>query len=524
MAEGIEIKQAKNNWEFEAIHKLNYETFVEEIPQHHINQGRILVDRFDSENTYIIALKDKEIVGMLALRDKRPFSLDQKMENLDSYLPKYKKICEVRLLSVKKQFRNTKVLYGLVKRAFQYASRKNYDIVVISGILNQQKLYKHMGFIPFGNVVGTAEAQYQPMYMKSEGFKIQSILEKKEEMSFLPGPVEISEEVSKAFSIRPLSHRNEKFRQMFNEIKESLCSLVNARNVEIFTGSGTLANDVISLEIAKLNKKGLILSNGEFGDRLLDHGNKNNLDFITYSIPWGEEFDWEHVGELIIKEKIGWIYMAYSETSTGMINDFKKILSYANKGNVKICLDAISAIGNVKVDLSNVYLASCVSGKGLGSYCGLSMVFYNHTVEEAEIKIPRSLDLYKYIYSQGIPYTLSSNLLSALHCALENLNVKDKVIRIEEFHQYLKDSLLNAGIKPLRIGQAINPAVLTIPIEGEYNSKEIGDYLRQIGYLVSYESSYLLKRNWIQICLMGNLKKHHLDKLVEILVSGIIDR
>lgn len=520
LSEGIEIKQAKEDWEFQAIHKLNYDTFVEEIPQHHSNSKKTLIDRFNNENIYMIALKNKNVIGMIALRDKRPFSLDEKVKNLDAYLPKYRKICEVRLLSVKKQFRKTKVLYGLVKQAFQYAILEDYDIVVISGILNQQKLYKHMGFIPFGKVVGTEGAQYQPMYMTREGFKVQSILEQQEEVSFLPGPVEISEDVRKAFSIRPLSHRNANFKKMFNETKASLCSLVNARSVEIFSGSGTLANDVISLELSKLNRRGLILSNGEFGDRLIEHGNKNNLDFITYSVPWGKEFDWEHVCELIKNLNIEWIYMAYSETSTGMINDYKKILSFTLENKVKICLDAISAIGNISVDLSKIYLASGVSGKGLAAYCGLSMVFYNHTVEKAEIKISRSLDLYKYIYSQGIPYTLSSNLVSALHCALKNLNIEEKVIRIDEFYRYLKKNIVEVGMAPLEIGQAINPSVLTIPIEGKYDSKEIGDYLRQTGYLVSYESRYLLERNWIQICLMGNIQKHHLDNLVKILVSG----
>ena len=46
-------------------------------------------------------------------------------------------------------------------------------------------------------------------------------------------------------------------------------SLVQANRVEILLGSGSLANDAVGGQISLLQKPGLILSNGEFGDRLV---------------------------------------------------------------------------------------------------------------------------------------------------------------------------------------------------------------------------------------------------------------
>ena len=48
-----------------------------------------------------------------------------------------------------------------------------------------------------------------------------------------------------------------------------------------------------------------------------------------------------------------------------------------------------------------------------------------------------------------------------------------------------------------------SPAVTTIVLPGTLSSESIGHQLEEMGYLLSYNSEYLLKRNWLQICLMG---------------------
>ena len=61
----LTYKIASEPEEMEQIYRLNYETFVEEIPQHQENQSRSLIDKFDKENIYMIAKKDgKVVIGM----------------------------------------------------------------------------------------------------------------------------------------------------------------------------------------------------------------------------------------------------------------------------------------------------------------------------------------------------------------------------------------------------------------------------------------------------------------------------
>ena len=162
------IKIADTESEFEQIHRLNYKTFVKEIPQHHENVSGILIDRFHHENTYIVCLEGDKLVGMVAARGNRPFSLDLKIPNLDSYLPENINVCEVRLLVIEKEYRGGYVFYELAKKLIDYCREYNYNYAIISGTTRQQKLYKHIGFLPFYHLVGKEGVLYQPMYITVE--------------------------------------------------------------------------------------------------------------------------------------------------------------------------------------------------------------------------------------------------------------------------------------------------------------------------------------------------------------------
>jgi hypothetical protein len=48
--------------------------------------------------------------------------------------------------------------------------REGFDLALISGTTRQLKLYEHLGFVPFGPLVGTPEALFQPMMLTLERF------------------------------------------------------------------------------------------------------------------------------------------------------------------------------------------------------------------------------------------------------------------------------------------------------------------------------------------------------------------
>ncbi len=525
------FKFASEDWEFEQIHRLNYRTFVEEIPQHKSSPTHRLVDKFHAENTYLICLDDQKLVGMLAARGNRPFSLDQKVPDLDTHLPKGRTVCEIRLLAIDKSFRGSRggqILSGLLALLWQHGVERGYDLAIISGTMRQLRLYQHLGFVPFGPVVGTGDAQFQPMYVTLETFEVtareflRSAPAKSFQPSavnFLPGPVTVRREVRRAFEQAPESHRADSFKQDFHKAKQLLCELTNAANVELLFGSGTLANDVVAAQLSLLPGPGIVLSNGEFGQRLADQARRFRLKFEHLEFDWGAPLDLAQVRERLARvAPPAWLWAAHCETSTGVLNDLPALRLLCAEYGVKLCLDCISSIGTMPVDLKGVYLASCASGKGLRSYPGVSMVFHNHQISPAEDRLPRYLDLGYYTQQEGIPFTFSSNLLHALHAAVRGVPWEKRFAELTETSAWLRTKLMESGFELVGANTRTSPAVVTIALPEHQNSVTVGNLLKESGFLLSYNSDYLRAQNWIQICLMGEIAREKVVALTNALM------
>ena len=565
------FKIATETWEFDQIHRLNHETFVEEITEHPRSPSGRLVDRFDDENTYAVCVYNRQLAGMVAIRGRRPFSLDQKLENLDQYLPHDRPVCELRLLAIDKRFRGRLLLPGLLAAAWQHILKQGYELAIISGVTSQLKLYGHLGFVrscgghaggpvpthvpdtaavpcgcaPRSQSVSTSvtcgqlpsgarsdecpgPTGVQPMFLTRQQFVERADVLRGRSRSapasraanFLPGPVPTSARVQQAFEGPPV--------QEFVADLEATAALVSqhagARHVEILLGSGTLANDAVAAQLELHGDAGLVLSNGEFGERLIDHAGRANLAHDVLAARWGDPLELSAIEAAIRKKPaIKWVWLVHCETSTGVLNDLDSLKRLCRNHDLRLCVDAISSFGTVPFDLDGVYLASTVSGKALRSFPGLSMVFHNHRIEPAPNALPRYLDLGLYARRPGSPFTHSSNLVRALRAAVSELDRSTRFEEIAQLSVWLRAELDRRGFEI--IGRAAHPApgVVTIALPLRLDAREIGRELELAGYLVSSRSQYLVARNWIQISLMGEACRTELTGLLEALDALCFD-
>jgi aspartate aminotransferase-like enzyme/GNAT superfamily N-acetyltransferase len=526
-ARHLTFKVASEPWEFEAIHRLNYRTFVEEIPQHDRNNEERLVDRFHDQNVYIICVAGQSLAGMMAMRFQRPFSLDGKLPDLDAHLPPGRTWCELRLLAVEPKHRGTSVTAGLMRRACREAAARGVDAGVISATTRQLKLYRHLGFEPFGPLVGREGAFFQPMYSSMEKFEAEApILSRSYEragtsagpaaaagpVNLLPGPVAIPSVVREAFIREPVSHRATRFIDDVQTVRRLLCELTGANYVQIMLGSGTLANEIVCSQLARLDSPGMVVSNGEFGERLADQARRSWLTHEHLCLPWGHPLNVAKLDHLLDRHpEVRWIWTTHCETSTSALNDLEALKQLCASRDIRLALDAISSVGVVPVDLSGVWMASCASGKGLASYPGVAIVFHQDAVDPAPEKLPRYLDLGLYASSDGVPFTQSSNLVYALKASLENTDWPEKFARVRRLHDRVRPRLAELGATFKMAENDASPAVITLPMPDGVNSLDVADRLEAAGFLLSCRSTYLSTRNWLQVCLMGDLTDADVD-------------
>ncbi|MEI7828782.1 MAG: aminotransferase class V-fold PLP-dependent enzyme [Prolixibacteraceae bacterium] len=328
----------------------------------------------------------------------------------------------------------------------------------------------------------------------------------KDIVHLLPGPVEIDLAVKQEFSRLPESHRGDEFKLEFKNLKTKLCRVVNSRFVEVLSGSGTLANDAIAAQLSQHPEQGLILSNGEFGERITSQASRFDLNFHSITAPWGEPFDYKEIADFIDRnQEIKWIWAVHCETSTGVLTDWMRLSKICLLRNIKLCLDCISSIGAVPVNLENVYLASCSSGKAICSFPGLSMVFYNHEIEVLS-SIPKYLDLGFFRRENGMPFTISSNLVLALIKAVDLLDENEEKIYsgIVKKSVVMREALQPFNLKIINDSDLSSPSVVTIELPDSINSVAFGKLMEQRNCFINYNSGYLIKRNWVQTFITRN--------------------
>ena len=254
-------------------------------------------------------------------------------------------------------------------------------------------------------------------------------------MLFTPGPVMTSEAV-KAVLLQPdIPHRQPVFEQYVRRIRESLLRLSGANDgttAVVVSGSGTAANETALSSIVRPGEAVLLLTNGEFGERL-----RGILEVYAYPLHvldfgWAVPYDLEAIRKTLADQPaIGWVCMVYHETSTGMRNPVGAVGALTADAGRKLFVDCVSAIGGEPLDVVRDQIDVCtgVPNKAIAGLPGVSFVIARRSsVPELGEAMPRRnvyLNLQKHIEwsdrSEQTPNTPSVQMFVALDAALQEL-------------------------------------------------------------------------------------------------------
>jgi aspartate aminotransferase-like enzyme len=336
------------------------------------------------------------------------------------------------------------------------------------------------------------------------------------------GPISIPQDVKEIFGQTAVSHRADEFIVAFKSLQQKICRATGARHVVFMTGSGSLANEAMIAQLKRSGDRGLLLTNGEFGNRLIHQAEKQSVSFEVYRKAWGEEYDIREVEELLKNtSKISWMLFTHCESSTGCLADLVSLTALGKKYGVKVCVDAMSTIGNIPLVLDDIFLATCSSGKGLASYAGIAIVFTNQELTP-DSAIPTYLDLGHYFSTNGIPFTISSNLIMALNRAVDYSLQDTQTHQVEKLSLLLLEKMLCIeGVTLLNKDYKFTTHITTLVPPPGIVAVELGDRIKAAGIETSYNSGYLKVRNQLQIAIMGQHSETDILRFVEELKTAL---
>jgi aspartate aminotransferase-like enzyme len=202
-----------------------------------------------------------------------------------------------------------------------------------------------------------------------------------------------------------------------------------------------------------------------------------------------------------------------------MLNDLESLGRLCRSRGIEMCVDAISSLGTVPCDLREVAFATGVSGKGLGAYPGIALVFHREPPNPRGNRLPRYLDLALYAHEAGCPFTHSSNLLAALSRALDG--IASRYTTLSEDAAYLRQQAEAAGLRVAVPAGHAAPCVLTFALPRVADGARVAERLAASGYAIAYASAYLAERNWIQVALMGDYARHRLPEMMAALRQAV---
>lgn len=183
--------------------------------------------------------------------------------------------------------------------------------------------------------------------------------------------------------------------------------------------------------------------------------------------------------------------------------------------------DCVSSLGAVPLEGLALFLASAVSGKALGSYAGLALIFANEdALDRMQPRhLPSVFDIHAAIHAEAPRFTLASPQVVALHAALRHYygsasRTQARFRRYAEVAALVRENLLTAELPPLTQDHEASPVIATFALP-----TGIAESCYQAGYHIAHQSGYLQSRGWGQISVMGDVQPAMLRNLFPALNS-----
>ncbi len=199
-----------------------------------------------------------------------------------------------------------------------------------------------------------------------------------------PGPATTSDMVKYAQVVPDICPREQEFVDIMTNVREDLVKVVHGDpdtyTAIIFTGSGTIVQDVLVNSLVPEGKKICVVNNGAYAARLVEIAGYYHIPCIDLKFPSTGLPDLAKVKEALEKDpEIAVVAAVHHETGTGVLNPIKEIGQMAHDNGAVFVVDTISTYGLMPIEIQeqNIDFLMSSAQKGLAGMTGASWTVGN---------------------------------------------------------------------------------------------------------------------------------------------------
>jgi len=343
-----------------------------------------------------------------------------------------------------------------------------------------------------------------------------------------PGPATTSDAVKYAQVVQDICPREQEFVDIMDEIRKELVKVVHGDPAKytavIFTGSGTIIQDVCINSLVPKNKKICIVNNGAYSARMAEIADSYHISCVNLEFPAAGLPDLNVVRETLEKDKdIAVVATVHHETGTGVLNPIREIGKIAHDNNCVFVVDTIStyALLPINIEEENIDFLMSSAQKGLGGMTGVSWLIGNIEEIEKSKDYPKR-SYYCNLYMQydffkrvgEMHFTPPVQTIYALRQAIKEYWEEGEQARWERITKCWE--AIHKGIEEIGLESVIDKGiqghlVVTIkaPENGKFDFFKLHDYCYERGFTIYPGKMFGLKT--FRLCNLGQITYRDID-------------
>ena len=239
-------------------------------------------------------------------------------------------------------------------------------------------------------------------------------------MLYTVGPVYVAPDTLQSMTKPMITHRSGEYKELHANIVEKVKKTLDTdMDVFLISGSATAFNEGAIRN--GVSEKMLGITNGSFGNRLIEIGELNGKTVEKVEVPWGYAMKPEHIEGKVGKD-VEVVCWCANESSTGVFSDsvaISKAVSEQNPDALKI-VDAVTAAYTKDMRIKDIDADAIIFGsqKALALPPGLAfMLCSERMLEKAKTVKNRGFytDLLKIKKQNDVNYALTTPPVSLMY-------------------------------------------------------------------------------------------------------------